>query len=59
LYQGSSDDSLTTALEPLLDSADQRTAMGLAGRLRVQQKFGLQSMVDGYLSLYDETLCAA
>jgi sugar transferase (PEP-CTERM/EpsH1 system associated) len=59
LYEGNAQDALPGALQPLLDDPARRLAAGQAARQRAQQQFGLQSMVDGYLSLYDELLCAA
>jgi sugar transferase (PEP-CTERM/EpsH1 system associated) len=59
LYDGDALENLPRVLAPLLTDYTRRQVMGAAARARVQQHFGLQSMVAGYLNLYDELLCAA
>ena len=44
--------SLAAAIGALLVDAERARTMGRAGRDRVQQAFSVESMVDGYLSLY-------
>lgn len=48
--------ALTAALRHLLDDIDLRQHMGAAGRARVQQEFGIDSMIKGNLSVYRAVL---
>jgi glycosyltransferase involved in cell wall biosynthesis len=45
-------DALAAAMRTLVASADQRKAMGLAGRARVVREFSMTRMLDRYLDAY-------
>lgn len=59
LYESGGDGHLTKALQPYLADVGLRESAGRAGRARIEAEFGLQSMVERYLCLYDDLLCAA
>lgn len=59
LCKGTDAQSLDAPLRRLASDPEARRAAGQAGRLRIEREFGLPSMVNGYLSIYDELLCAA
>ncbi len=48
--------SMAVAIGSYLDNADKTTAHGEAGRRRVESKFTMNSMVAGYLAVYDSLL---
>lgn len=58
LYQGSPDKALPAALRPFLDDPERCATAGKAGRARIESRFKLSSMVEGYLAVYDELICA-
>ena len=45
--------TMAEALLPYIESQQLRRQHGLAGRSRVEQRFSMQSMVDGYTGVYD------
>lgn len=47
---------MSDALHDYCQSVEQRQRHGQAGRRRVEQKFSMESMVDGYLGVYDALL---
>lgn len=59
LYDPADSDGLTAGLLRYLDEPALREAHGRAGRERVLAKFGLDSMIQRYLEIYDELTCAA
>jgi glycosyltransferase involved in cell wall biosynthesis len=48
--------SLATALLTALDDPAERRRRGAAGRVRLEQRFGLERMLDETLAVYDEVL---
>jgi glycosyltransferase involved in cell wall biosynthesis len=50
--------ALEHALEPLVERADTRQAMGLKGRARAARHFSLQAMIHGYERLYRQCYLA-
>jgi len=50
--------ALASAIIELLNDADRRIAMGVAGRRRLEQQFTLDAMVCGYRELYEGLLNA-
>lgn len=48
--------ALTRAMEALLASADQRSALGTANRRRTEERYSFEGMLDSYRDLYDSIL---
>jgi glycosyltransferase involved in cell wall biosynthesis len=46
--------AMAAALHSYVASHERRRAHGAAGRARVEARFSLRNMVDGYLAVYDE-----
>jgi sugar transferase (PEP-CTERM/EpsH1 system associated) len=59
LYEPDATDGLEAGLQRYLDEPGLRRAHGTAGRRRVQDNFSLDAMVQRYLDIYDELICAA
>lgn len=59
LYEPDATDGLVAGLQRYLDEPGLRRAHGTAGRRRVQDNFSLDAMVQRYLDIYDELICAA
>ena len=59
LTQPNDRNSLVAALERLLGDANLRTRMGIAARLRAEEKFSVRRQVDQLLALWETTLQAA
>ncbi len=49
---------LTTAIAALLDDPERRTAMGVAGRARVQELFSWRAVAEATAAAYEETIAA-
>ncbi|MCH9672005.1 MAG: TIGR03088 family PEP-CTERM/XrtA system glycosyltransferase [Gammaproteobacteria bacterium] len=49
-------EGLAAALKRYVESSDMRQDQGRAGRAIVEERFSMQSMVDGYMRVYDEVL---
>jgi sugar transferase (PEP-CTERM/EpsH1 system associated) len=56
LYDPARQGALEQALEPYIDDRELRRSHGAAGRARVLEEFGLDTMIQRYLDLYDELL---
>jgi sugar transferase (PEP-CTERM/EpsH1 system associated) len=56
LYEPARSGALEQALEPYIIDRELRRKHGAAGRERVLQNFGLDTMIQRYLDLYDELL---
>jgi len=49
-------EELRDAIATLLDDADLRAQMGIAGRERMQNEFSIDTMVDKHIALYESVL---
>jgi sugar transferase (PEP-CTERM/EpsH1 system associated) len=56
LYSNAVVNALSDSIVRYAQDAESRTSHGRAGRQRVEREFSLQSMINNYLSLYDEQL---
>jgi len=56
LVQPESVEELRRAIAALLDDADLRQQLGVAGRERMQNEFSIDTMVDKHITLYESVL---
>ena len=57
LFEAADSDALYSRLKEAIENPSLRASLRLAARRRAMQTFGLDSMIEGHLSLYDEILC--
>jgi glycosyltransferase involved in cell wall biosynthesis len=58
LIQPCSPELLVEKIEDLIDNGELREKMGLAGLERVQNYFSIEIMVNKYISIYENSICA-